>query len=208
MGYYVKIHPDNPQQRQVDNVVGVLQNDGVAIIPTDTIYALAASSKSIKGMKKLAAMRNTKLERAAFSFIVNDFSQISEYTRQFDTPTYKLLKRALPGPYTFIMHAGPAVPKMFNSKKKTIGIRYPENNITRAITVGLDAPLAVTSLHINDRILEYPTDPELIYEENKHRVDVVIDGGVGRLDPSTIIDVTQGEPEVIREGSGPLDVLN
>jgi tRNA threonylcarbamoyl adenosine modification protein (Sua5/YciO/YrdC/YwlC family) len=208
MGYYVKIHPDNPQQRQVENVADVLANDGIAIIPTDTIYALAASSKSIKGMKKLAALRNTKLERAAFSFIVNDFSQISEYTKQFDTATFKLLKRALPGPYTFIMTAGPAVPKIFNSKKKTIGIRYPENNITHAISARLDAPIAVTSLHIDDDILEYPTDPELIYEQNKHVVDVVVDGGVGKLSPSTIIDITGDAPEIIREGSGSLDILS
>ena len=207
MGYYVKIHPDNPQIRQLENVARVLADGGVAIIPTDTIYALAAASNSIKGLKKLAALKRKVLEKASFSFVVNDFSQISEYTRQFDTATFKLLKRALPGPYTFIMEANQTVAKIFNTKRKTIGIRYPKNNITHELTTLLGAPLVVTTLHIDDEILEYPTDPELMYEDNKHLVDVVVDGGFGTLSPSTIIDVTGAEPVVIREGSGNLDVM-
>ena len=207
MGYYVKIHPDNPQMRQLENVANVLGDGGVAIIPTDTVYALAAAGNSAKGLKKLAALKRKVLEKSTFSFVVNDFSQISQYTKQFDTTTFKLLKRALPGPYTFIMEANKTVAKIFNNKRKTIGIRYPNNNITNELSKFLGAPLVVTSLHIADEIVEFPTDPELIYEENKHLVDVVVDGGIGTLSPSTIIDLTGSEPVVIREGSGNLDVL-
>lgn len=208
MGYFVKIHPDNPQMRQLENVAEVLRNGGVAIMPTDTIYCLAASSNSIKGLKKMAALKNKQLEKADFSFIVEDFSQISQYTKVYSNSTFKLMKRSLPGPYTFILEASSQVAKIFNNKKKTIGIRLPNNNITIALSKLLGAPLAVTSLHIPDEILEYPTDPELIYEDNQHVVDVVIDGGTGNLIPSTIIDVTADEPVVIREGLGSLDVLN
>ena len=207
MGYFVRIHPDNPQMRQIENVAKILADGGVAIIPTDTIYALAAASNSAKGLKKLAALKQKILEKSMFSFVVNDFSQISQYTKQFDTTTFKLLKRALPGPYTFIMEANQTVAKIFNNKRKTIGIRYPNNNITHELARALGAPLAVSSVHTDDEILIFPTDPELIYEENKHLVDVVIDGGMGTLHPSTVIDLTGSEPEVIRQGMGSLDVL-
>lgn len=207
MGYFVKIHPDNPQKKQLENVAAILADGGVAIIPTDTIYALAAASNSTKGLKKLAALKQKLLEKSLFSFIVNDFSQISAYTKQFDTPTFKLLKRALPGPYTFIMDANQSVAKIFNNKRKTIGIRYPNNNITHELATLLGAPLVVSSVHNDDEITLFPTDPELIYEAYKHTVDVVIDGGMGTLTPSTVIDVTGTEPEVVRLGQGPLDVL-
>lgn len=208
MGYYVKIHPENPQKKHIDNVAHELLNGGVAIVPTDTIYALAAAANSVKGLKKLAALKRKTIEKAQFSFAVNSFSQISEYTRHFDTSTFKLLKRALPGPYTFIMDANPNVSKVFNHKKKTIGIRFPNNQIINQLVATINAPLVVTTLHINDEIVEFPTDPELIYEENNHLVDVVVDGGIGTLSPSTIIDVTGVKPVVLREGSGDLNVLD
>jgi tRNA threonylcarbamoyl adenosine modification protein (Sua5/YciO/YrdC/YwlC family) len=208
MGYYVKIHPDNPQMRQLENVAKILLDGGVAILPTDTIYCLAACSTSIKGLKKMASLKQKQLEKSDFSFIVEDFSQISQYTKVYNNSTFKLMKRSLPGPYTFILEASAQVAKIFNNKKKTIGIRLPQNNITIELSKLLGAPLAVTSLHIEDEILEYPTDPELIFEDNEHFVDVVVDGGMGNLIPSTIIDVTGGEPIVVREGLGTLDVLN
>lgn len=208
MGYYVKIHPDNPQMKQLQNVAKILMDGGVAILPTDTIYCLAASSTSTKGLKKMASLKQKQLEKSDFSFIVEDFSQISQYTKVFDNSTFKLMKRSLPGPYTFILEASAQVAKIFNNKKKTIGIRLPNNAITIELSKLLGVPLAVTSLHIADEILEYPTDPELIFEENEHFVDVVVDGGMGNLIPSTIIDVTSHEPVVIREGLGSLDVLH
>lgn len=208
MGYVVKIHPDNPQMRQLENVAEILRNGGVAILPTDTIYCLAADSSSTKGLKKMAALKKKQLEKADFSFIVEDFSQISQYTKVYSNPTFKLMKRSLPGAYTFILEASSQVAKIFNNKKKTIGIRLPNNNITIVLSHLLGVPLAVTSLHIPDEILEYPTDPELIYEDYQHVVDVVIDGGMGNLIPSTVIDVTGDEPVVIREGLGSLEVLN
>lgn len=208
MGYYVKIHPDNPQMKQLQNVANILMDGGVAILPTDTIYCLAASSTSTKGLKKMASLKQKQLEKSDFSFIVEDFSQISQYTKVFDNSTFKLMKRSLPGPYTFILEASAQVAKIFNNKKKTIGIRLPNNAITIELSKLLGVPLAVTSLHIADEILEYPTDPELIFEENEHFVDVVVDGGIGKLIPSTIIDVTSPEPVVIREGLGSLDVLH
>lgn len=208
MGYYVKIHPDNPQMKQLQNVAKILIDGGVAILPTDTIYCLAASSTSTKGLKKMASLKQKQLEKSDFSFIVEDFSQISQYTKVFDNSTFKLMKRSLPGPYTFILEASAQVAKIFNNKKKTIGIRLPNNAITIELSKLLGVPLAVTSLHIADEILEYPTDPELIFEENEHFVDVVVDGGMGKLIPSTIIDVTNHEPVVIREGLGSLDVLH
>jgi tRNA threonylcarbamoyl adenosine modification protein (Sua5/YciO/YrdC/YwlC family) len=208
MGYYVKIHPDNPQMKQLQNVAKILMDGGVAILPTDTIYCLAASSTSTKGLKKMASLKQKQLEKSDFSFIVEDFSQISQYTKVFDNSTFKLMKRSLPGPYTFILEASAQVAKIFNNKKKTIGIRLPNNAITIELSKLLGVPLAVTSLHIADEILEYPTDPELIFEENEHFVDVVVDGGIGKLVPSTIIDVTSLEPVVIREGLGSLDVLH
>ena len=208
MGYYVKIHPDNPQMKQLQNVAKILMDGGVAILPTDTIYCLAASSTSTKGLKKMASLKQKQLEKSDFSFIVEDFSQISQYTKVFDNSTFKLMKRSLPGPYTFILEASAQVAKIFNNKKKTIGIRLPNNAITIELSKLLGVPLAVTSLHIADEILEYPRDPELIFEENEHFVDVVVDGGMGNLIPSTIIDVTSHEPLVIREGLGSLDVLH
>jgi tRNA threonylcarbamoyl adenosine modification protein (Sua5/YciO/YrdC/YwlC family) len=176
-------------------------------VPTDTVYAIAADSSNHKAIERMAKLKGKDLKSADFSFLFHDLSQLSQYTKQFDTPTYKLLKRALPGPYTFILEAHNNLGKLFNNKKKTVGIRVPDNSITREICKRLEGPLVVTSLHIPDDILEYPTDPELIFEDNRNLVDVVIDGGMGSLTPSTVIDVTGSEPVVIRKGAGSLDIL-
>ena len=207
MAFLARIHPDNPQQKQLESIAKILNNGGVAIIPTDTVYALACSSASSKGLDKMSSIKGNDVKNK-FSFIFHDLSQLSSYTKQFDTATYKLLKRALPGPYTFIMEASKQLSKVYNNKKKTIGIRVPDNNITRQLTQLVGHPLAVTSFHIDDDILEYSTNAELIYEDMEHLVDVVIDGGVGNLTASTIIDLTGGVPEVVREGLGSLEVLN
>ncbi len=207
MGYLARIHPDNPQTKQLESIAKLLNDGGVAIIPTDTVYALACSSASVKGLDKMSKIKGNDVKNK-FSFLFHDLSQLSAYTKQFDTATYKLLKRALPGPYTFIMDASNELSKVYKNKKKTVGIRVPNNNITRQLTALVGHPLAVTSFHIDDDILEYSTNAELIFEDMQHIVDVVIDGGVGTLTPSTIIDLTNGTPEVVREGMGSLDVLN
>ena len=208
MGYYVKIHPDNPQKKQLEQVADVLKNGGVAIIPTDTVYALACDASSSKGLDKLTKLKDSKSGKTRFSFIFSDLSQLSQYTKQFDTATFKILKRALPGPYTFIMEASKALHKSFDKKKPTVGVRIPANNIPIGLVKLIGSPLAVTSFHISDEILEYSTDAELIYEELKHVVEVVVDGGSGSLVPSTIIDLTGGKPEIVRQGLGDIDILN
>ena len=207
MGYYVKIHPDNPQQHKIDEAVKVLEKGGLVIYPTDTIYAIGASVKSPRALDALAKFANIKLNKANFSFAFYDLSHLTEYTKQYDTATFKMLKRNLPGPYTFIMEANHSVGKIFKNKKKTVGIRVPNNNIIRQLVKTLGHPIVATSLHSEDVILEYPTDAELIYEDYKHIANCVIDGGAGGNIASTVVDLTKGEPELIRAGKGEFETI-
>ncbi|MGI8892992.1 MAG: L-threonylcarbamoyladenylate synthase [Bacteroidia bacterium] len=197
----LKIYPENPEQSKILKAVEILRNDGVIVVPTDTIYALCCDIKNQKAVDKISKIKGVKLEEANFSFICYDLSNISEFTKQFDTSVYKLMKRSLPGPYTFILHANHNVPPIFRSKKKTIGIRVPDNSIVREIVKELGNPLMATSIHDDDEIIDYVTDPTLIHD-NYTDVDAVIDGGSGGNEPSTIIDCTGDEPVVIREGKG------
>ncbi|MGG8495538.1 L-threonylcarbamoyladenylate synthase [Tenacibaculum sp. TC6] len=206
MGQFIKLYNENPNPREVDKIVKVLQNDGIIIYPTDTVYGLGCDITSTKALEKIAKIRGVNLEKTSFSFVCNDLSHLSDYVKQIDTPTYKILKRALPGPYTFILPGSNTLPKAFK-KRKTVGIRVPDNNIARAIVEALGNPIVSTSIRDEDTILEYTTDPELIFEKWQNIVDVVVDGGYGDNHPSTVIDLTQDEPEVIREGKGSLDVL-
>lgn len=202
------IHPDNPDKRKIDQVVKTLKKGGIIIYPTDTVYSLACDLTNRKAVERMAKIKGVKLEKANFSLICYDLSHISDFTVQFSNSIYKLMKRALPGPYTFILNANTSVPKLFKSKKKTIGIRVPDNNIARDLVAALGNPLISTSVHNeDDEILEYITDPELIHDKFEKIIDVVIDGGFGRNEGSTIIDCTENDPEVIREGLGPLNVL-
>jgi tRNA threonylcarbamoyl adenosine modification protein (Sua5/YciO/YrdC/YwlC family) len=200
-----KIYPENPNTRDIEKAVDLLRNDGVIIFPTDTVYAIGCDLKSHKAAEKLARLKGVKLEQANFSFIFFDLSHISEYTRPIDNPTFKLMKRYLPGPYTFILNAGNKVPKMFMNKKKTIGIRIPDNNITRELVKELGNPILTTSVKDNDEVIEYTTDPELIHEQYECLVDLVIDGGYGQNEASTVIDCTSTEPVLIRQGIGEVD---
>lgn len=207
MAELVKIYPENPNPKAISKVTEVLENGGVIIYPTDTVYSFGCDITKPKALERVARLKETKIEKANFSIIFSDLSHLSEYTKQVDTPTYKLLNRALPGPYTFVLQASNAVPKIFKNKKKTIGIRIPDNNIPREIVKALGNPIIATSVHDEDEIIDYTTDPELILEKYNKLVDLVIDGGMGDNDASTVIDLSGSEPEVIREGKGDLSIL-
>ena len=201
------IHPDNPDKRKMDQVIQILKKGGVIIYPTDTVYSMSCDLMNRKAVERMAQIKGIKIEKANFSLICSDLSHISDYTVQFGNNIYKMMKRGLPGPYTFILNANNSVPKLFKSKKKTIGIRVPDNNIAQMLVEELGNPLISTSVHDDDEILEYITDPELIHEKYENVVDVVIDGGYGKNEASTIIDCTGNEPEVLREGIGSIDIL-
>jgi len=206
MAQFIKIYNENPNPKEIDKVVKVLQKGGLVIYPTDTVYGLGCDITNTKAMEKIARIKGIKLEKANFSFICNDLSHLSDYVKQIDTATYKILKKALPGPYTFILPGSNNLPKVFK-KKKTVGIRIPDNNIARTIVAELGNPIISTSIRDEDEVVEYTTDPELIFEKWQNIVDLVIDGGYGDNYASTVIDMTADEPEVIREGKGSLDIL-
>lgn len=198
----IKIYPQNPSARQIDKVIDCLKSGGTIIYPTDTVYGLGCDIYQSKAVDKIAMIKGIKKEKANFSFICNNLSQLSDFSRPIDNSVFKLMKSVLPGPYTFILNANNNVPKIFQSKKKTIGIRVPDNSITNEIVSGLGNPLMSTSIHNDDEVLEYITDPELIYEKYKDIVDIIIDGGYGDNQGSTIIDCTGKEIVVVREGKG------
>ena len=206
MTQFLKIYEDNPNEAAIKKVLEVLKNGGVIIYPTDTVYGLGCDITNTKALERVAKLKGIKLEKANLSFICYNLSHISDYVKQIDTATFKLLKRALPGPYTFILPGNNDLPKVFKNKK-TVGIRVPDNSIIRAIIKELGNPIISTSIHDDDEIIEYSTDPELIFEKWQNKVDLVIDGGYGDNIPSTIIDLSGNEPEVIREGKGSLDIL-
>ncbi len=206
MAIFVKIYNENPNLKEIQKVVDILRNGGVIIYPTDTVYGLGCDITNAKAMEKVAQIKGVKLAKENFSFVCNDLSHLSDYTKQIDTSTYKILKRALPGPYTFVLPGSNSLPKVFK-KKRTVGIRIPDNNIIRTIVSELGNPIVTTSIRDDDDILEYTTDPELIFEKWQNLVDAVIDGGYGDNYASTVIDLTGFEPEVLREGKGSLDVL-
>jgi tRNA threonylcarbamoyl adenosine modification protein (Sua5/YciO/YrdC/YwlC family) len=206
MSQFIKIYEDKPNEAAIKKVVEVLRNGGLVIYPTDTVYGLGCDITNTKALERIAKIKGIKLEKANFSFICSDLSNLSDYVKQIDTATFKILKRALPGPYTFILPGNNDLPKEFR-KKKTVGIRVPDNNIIIEIVKMLGNPIVSTSIHDDDEVLEYSTDPELIFEKWQNLVDLVIDGGYGDNMPSTIIDLSGFEPEVIREGKGSLDIL-
>jgi tRNA threonylcarbamoyl adenosine modification protein (Sua5/YciO/YrdC/YwlC family) len=200
-----KIYAKNPNSRDISKVVEILKNGGVIIYPTDTVYGLGCDIHNHKAMERVARIKGIKLEQANFSIICSDLSHLSYYARQVDNNTFKLMKKHLPGPYTFILNASNKVPKFFTEKKKTIGIRIPANNIIIELVKELASPILTTSIHDEDEMLEYTTDPELIHEKYKDTVDFVIDGGFSSNHASTIIDCTGQEPVIIREGAGEID---
>lgn len=206
MAQFLKIYNDKPNEAAIKKVVAILKNGGLIIYPTDTVYGLGCDINNTKALEKIAKIKGIKLDKANFSFVCSDLSNISNYVKQIDTATFKLLKRALPGPYTFILPGGSNLPKEFK-KKTTVGIRVPDNNIALEIVKMLGNPIVSSSIHDEDEVLEYSTDPELIFEKWQNLVDLVIDGGYGDNLASTIIDLSGFEPIVLREGKGRLDIL-
>lgn len=206
MAELIKIYNENPNEREIDKVVKVLQKGGLIIYPTDTVYGLGCDITNTKAMEKVAQLKGLKLEKANFSFICYDLSNLSDYVKQIDTPAYKILKKALPGPYTFILPSSTNLPKAFKNKK-TVGIRIPDNNIIRELVKKLGNPIVSTSIYDEDDLLEYTTDPELIFEKWENKVDIVIDGGYGSNIPSTVVDLSEGEITILREGLGSIDEL-
>jgi tRNA threonylcarbamoyl adenosine modification protein (Sua5/YciO/YrdC/YwlC family) len=201
----IKIHPVTPGERLIIQAVNILKDGGTAVFPTDTVYGLGCDITKPKAIEKVAQIKGIRIEKANFSFIFHDLSQLSDYTRPVSNSVFKLMKYYLPGPFTFILEANSNIPKLFRSRKKTIGIRIPDNNIIREIVKKLGNPVITTSIHDEDKILDYTTDPELIHEHYMNQVDVVIDGGYGHNQPSTVIDCSGDEPVLIRQGLGLLD---
>lgn len=201
------IHPKNPEPRKIHDVVERLRDGAVVVCPTDTVYAFACSAHQARAMEVIARLKGMKAHKMNLSLICKDLSQLSTYARAIDTPGFRVMKKALPGPYTFIVPASSEIPRLFKNNKRTVGIRVPDHPIPLALVEELGHALVVTSVHDEDELLDHTTDPELIHERLGHQVDLVIDGGIGGLKGSTVIDLTGGEPAVLREGKGPVEGL-
>lgn len=204
MAKFIKIYPENPNEKEIEKVVNILRDGGIIIYPTDTVYGLGCDITNSKALERIAQLKGVKLEKANFSFICADLSNMSDYVKQIDNTTFKILKKALPGPYTFILPGGNNLPKDFK-RKKTVGIRIPDNNIARILVQKLGNPIVSTSIYDEDELIEYTTDPELIFEKWQNKIDAIIDGGYGDNVASTIIDLSNGTPVVIREGKGEIE---
>ena len=204
---FLKIYPENPNPREIQKVVSCLQNGGIIIYPTDTIYGIGCDIFKPKAIERITDLLGDKKKKDAMTFICYDLSNISDYTKPIANNIFKVMKRVLPGPYTFILEANNNVPKLLQSNKKTVGIRVPDNNIIREIVNQLGHPILSTSVKDDDQLVEYTTDPELIYERFGDQVDIIIDGGYGDNVPSTIVDCTGDELEIIREGKGDIEQL-
>jgi len=201
----IKLYPENPSPRHLNTIIECLNDGGVIIYPTDTVYGFAGNSMSTRALDKIAKLKGIKKEKAHFSLIFNDLTHLSNYTRPFDKTTFKLLKKHLPGPFTFILPANNQVPKLFQNKNKSVGIRIPDHPIPVEIVRLLGNPLVSASIHADDAIIEYETDPEIIHDEWGERVDIVIDAGFSGNVPSTVVNCSGDEIEIVRQGKGILD---
>jgi tRNA threonylcarbamoyl adenosine modification protein (Sua5/YciO/YrdC/YwlC family) len=199
---FIRLYEENPDPRKITQIVNVLRSGGLIIYPSDTIYGLGCDIFNQKAVDRVRRIKNINDKKMDLAFVCYDLSHLSVYAKNVSTPVFKLMKRILPGPYTFILNASSKVPKILKVKKKKVGIRIPNNRIPREIVQELGNPIVTTSLHDDDKILEYATDPELIYEQYKNQVDLIIDGGYGDNQASTIIDYSGEELEIIREGKG------
>jgi len=201
----IKLFNENPNPRDIRKIAEILRSGGLIIYPTDTVYGLGCDITNSKAVEKVARWKGVKIEKSNFSFICSNFSHLSDFTKPIPNHIFKVIRKNLPGPFTFILEANNKVPKYFKGKKKTVGIRIPDNNIIHEIVNELGNPILSTSIHDDDEILEYTTDPELINEKYGELADVIIDGGFGELIPSTIVDCTKHEIEIIRKGKGELE---
>ncbi|MDD2412571.1 MAG: L-threonylcarbamoyladenylate synthase [Bacteroidales bacterium] len=203
----LKLYNENPNPRDIQRIVECLKDGGVIIYPTDTIYGIGCDILNHKSVERITEIMNIKKDKTMFSFICSDLSHLSDYSKPLNNTIFKIMKSVLPGPYTFILNASNKVPKLLSSKKKTVGIRVPDNNIIREIVRELGNPILSKSIKDEDQIIEYTTDPELINERYGDLVDIVIDGGFGDNEPSTILDCTGDEIEIIRKGKGIVDFI-
>ncbi len=204
---FLKLYEENPEQKKVDKILEILRNNGVIIYPTDTVYGIGCSIMSRSAIDRVARFKGITPGKERFSLICDSLSQVAEYAKNIHTPVFKLMKKALPGPFTFILHSSTKLPKLLNSPKKTVGIRVPDHNIPRTIVQQLGHPIITTSIRDEDEIVEYSMDPGLIYEKFSNMVDVIIDGGYGGNIPSTIIDCTGDEYTILREGLGNFETI-
>lgn len=202
----LRINPDKINTNDIHTIIKDLNNGGIIIYPTDTVYALGCMLSNNRAFERLCKLKNIQPEKANFSIVCHDLSHLSDFTKPINNTVYKLMKRALPGPFTFILEANSNVPKLFKQHKKTVGIRVPNNAICKAIVKELGHPILSTSVHDNDEIVEYTTDPEAIYDRYKEKVEIVIDGGYSLNVGSTIIDCSSGEPSIIRQGAGIIEL--
>lgn len=202
---FIHIHPKNPQERLIEQVADCLRDGGIIIYPTDTVYGIGCNIYNARAIERLCRLKGINPEKANLSFICADLSHLSDFTAPFDRNIYRLMNGVLPGPYTFILRANNEVPKLLKSKKKTVGIRIPDNPICKAIVEKLGHPIISTSLRIEDEISEYPTDPDEIFGLYAGQVDIVIEGGIGGTEPSTVVDCSTDNPEIIRQGKGKVD---
>jgi len=207
MAELLRIHEQNPEMRKIGKVVDILRNGGVVIYPTDTVYGIGCDLHNKKGVEKLVRLLGLKPNKLKLSFICHDLSEVAHYIRPISTHIFKILKRALPGPYTFLLDANNEVPKILNISKKIVGIRIPQNNISRTIVEELGNPIISASIKDEDEVVQYTADPDIIFERYKKLVDVVVDGGLSGVDPSTVMDLTNGEINLVRQGIGSLDNL-
>ncbi len=207
MAELLKIHEQNPEMRKIGKVVDILRQGGLVIYPTDTVYGVGCDLHHKKGVEKLVAFLGIKPNKLNLSFICHDLSQVSHYTKPLATHVFKILKKALPGPYTFLLAASNEVPKILHVSKKTVGVRIPANNIALALVQELGNPIISASIKDEDAILQYTADPEVIFSRFRHRVEVVIDGGLSGVEPSTVVDLTEGEVTIIRQGAGGTELL-
>ena len=207
MAELLRIHEQNPEMRKIGKVVDLLRKGGVVIYPTDTVYGIGCDLHNKKGVEKLISLLGIKPNKLKLSFICHDLSQVSHYTRPISTHIFKILKKALPGPFTFLLDANNEVPKILNISKKIVGIRIPQNNITLALVEELGHPIISASIKDEDEIIQYTADPEIIFERYKKKVDAVVAGGLSGVEPSTVIDLTEGDIKLIRQGMGDIENL-
>jgi tRNA threonylcarbamoyl adenosine modification protein (Sua5/YciO/YrdC/YwlC family) len=205
MALFLEIHPDNPQEKFLNTIIECLKDGGVIIYPTDTVYGIGCDINKNRAVERVCKIKNVKPEKSNFSLICYDLSHLSDFTKHVSTPVYKVMRKALPGPFTFILEANSSVPKLFKHKKNTVGIRIPDNKIVREIVRLLENPILSSSVKDEDELVEYTTDPELIYEKFQDKVDIIVNGGYGKNEASTIVDCSDGDFTIIRQGLGDLE---